>query len=145
MEDAELLAALAALDRTFVTTDRIGPIEACTHCFEPSDLTTLGGPVDQIPEALFTRALSRWGGTVDANPRYWRRWTPRTLRALINGNLAMDEERLAQKFQEADWRNWPPHETAAVEAVLTAWLRYASEPGSVAPGADEFLQPMLSF
>ncbi|GAA1992936.1 hypothetical protein [Catenulispora subtropica] len=121
-----LSAALAEADRAFgPRTDSIGPVDGCTHCFDAEHLRTIGGPVDDIPEWLFSRALGKWGTTMDADSRLWRRLTPRILREMTRGTLHKDESLMARKFNEAGWRDWPPRETAALEDVCHAWWHAA--------------------
>jgi hypothetical protein len=48
-------------------------------------------------------------------------WTPRILRLLTGGRLAGYEGYVSARFLEAGWREWPPHQRAAVEDVLRAW------------------------
>lgn len=142
----ELLeSAFADLDRAFGRNrDRVAPPDACTHCFDADHLAILGGPVEEIPDWLFSRALGKWGTTMSADARYWRRWTPRLLRQLTGGTSLMAEALLARKFREAGWQQWPGDQTRAVEAVLAAWWRtkLAAGRGPSAISALEFLVPL---
>jgi hypothetical protein len=121
-----LSTALAEADRTFgPRPGGVGPVDGCSHCFDAEHLRMIGGPVDGIPDWLFSRALSKWGTTMDADVRLWRRFTPRILREMTGRTLHIDESLIARKFNEASWRDWPPRETAVLEDVCHAWWQAA--------------------
>lgn len=137
-----LSAALAEMDRAFgPRADSVGPVDGCGHCFDPEHLRLIGGPVDAIPDWLFSRAVSKWGTTMDADRRLWRRFTPRIMRQLTGGSLHIAEGLVARKFNEAGWRDWPDGERAAFEGVCDAWWQtvLATQRGTSATTALEFL------
>jgi hypothetical protein len=118
-----LARAVERLDAVFgPRRDRIGPVDACSHCFSAEDLRVLAGPVDEIPERLFCSALMDWGSTMDADVGLWRRLAPRTLREMAEQRLHIDESWMARKFGEAQWREWPEHEREAVSEFCEAWF-----------------------
>ena len=123
---ARLATALAGLESAFgPRRDRIDPVEACDHCFDPGDLLVLAGPIQDIPDRLFSRAVSKWGTTTDANVPLWRRLAPRILQQLVERRLHIDETLIARKFGEADWQGWPAQERTAVTELCEAWFQAA--------------------
>ena len=88
-----------------------------------------GCPVYDILDWLFSRALGKWGTTMDADVRLWLRLTPRILREMTGRTLHMDESLLARKFNEASWEHWPPQEKAAPRTAAGAVV-----------GPDEYLE-----
>lgn len=143
----QLAAARVELDRAFAPwQERIDPVEGCDHCFGPEHLELLAGPVSEIPEWLFSRALSKWSGTLSKNVLLWRRLTPRVLRSLTGGTLHIDESFMARQFLTAEWRAWPEEERRAVAAVCDAWwaVTLSSDREPHAAVALEFLAPMTS-
>lgn len=134
-----LAAALARLERAFgPRRDRIAPMHACGHCFNPGDLRVMAGPVDEIPDRLFARAVWKWDTTMDADVAFWRRLTPRILRLLAAGCLHIDATLVARKFNQAAWRDWPEDERSVVAEFCEAWFEAAlTEPEG--PAAVEVL------
>jgi hypothetical protein len=123
---------------------RTQPIEGCLHCFTPSALDVLSGPVDCIDGADLVRALSKWGGTLDASVA-WMRWVaPRLLRGVVEGTQA-DGELVAARLHAAGWAEWPDPEHQAVEALCVAWWRAVLSggiDGASAVTALSFLVPL---
>lgn len=130
-----LARAVGGLEAAFGRRrDRIGAVEACLHCFSAEQLIVLAGPVDEIPDALFSRALMKWGSTMESDVLLWRRWTPRILRQIAERRLHIDESWMARKFGEAKWWEWPVGEREAVAEFCEAWFATAltAESGPVA-------------
>jgi len=121
--ERRLAAAVDGLEAAFgPRRDRIEPAHACSHCFSAVDLNVLAGPVGEIPDRLFGAALWRWGTTMDANVRLWRRLTPRILREMAEQRLHIDETLIARKFGDAGWHEWPQDERNAVSEFCEAWF-----------------------
>ena len=125
-DGSRLDAALSGLERAFgPRRDRIAPVDGCTHCFDPEDLVTLAGPVVDVPDGSFSRAICDWGTTLDTNVLLWRRLTPRILRRMAEGCLHIDESFIARKFGEAEWLEWGDEERFAVDEFCEAWFEAA--------------------
>jgi hypothetical protein len=123
---ARLDAALVGLERAFgPRRDRIAPVHACTHCFDPEYLSTLAGPVAEIPDRIFSRAVSKWGTTMDSNVLLWRRLSPRILSQMAGQSLHIDETLLARKFGEARWQDWADEERLAIAEFCEGWFEAA--------------------
>ena len=145
--DDQLAAALVELDRAFAPLqERIDPVEGCDHCFGPEHLELLAGPVSEIPEWLFSRALGKWGDTLSGNVALWRRLTPRVLHALTDDTLHICESLIARQFLTAQWQAWPEEERRAVAAVCAAWwaVTLSSDRKPHATTVLEFLAPLTS-
>ncbi|MEU8901008.1 hypothetical protein AB0C65_34440 [Nocardia sp. NPDC048505] len=129
---------LAELDRAFgVGVGRTAAIAGCSpHCFSAAELERLSGPLDRIPERELSRAVFKWGTTLDASVG-WLRWvSPRLLRGVVE--KSSDAELVGCRMFVADWRSWP--EAAAIEGFCAGYWRAAlSGAGCSAVDALSFL------
>lgn len=123
---SRLAVALLALERAFGPRwDRIAPIHACSHCFDPEDLAVLAGPVAEIPDRLFLRAVGKWGTTMDAQVPLWRRLTPRILRQMAERSLHIDATLIAQSSARPPGATGPAEESSAVGEFCEGWFEAA--------------------
>ncbi|WP_407835149.1 hypothetical protein ACE1OC_41500 [Streptomyces sp. DSM 116496] len=116
--------ALDALDVAFapLTSDAI-TVGGCTHCYADSDLATLEGPVDQVPDDLISSIAAKSVGHWDDFPALHRRMTPRIVRLLATDQLHVDHGLIASRLVTAGWHDWPVPQRDALEQVWHAWWR----------------------
>ncbi|HEX4063446.1 MAG TPA: hypothetical protein VHY58_20725 [Streptosporangiaceae bacterium] len=124
--DQGLQDALDVLDAVFApVSGRPFTVGGCTHCYGQSDLDSLGGPVDRIPEDLIAAVATEVTDHWDDFPGLYHRLTPWIVRLLATGRLHVDHGLIASRLLAADCRNWAPAEQETLEQVWDAWWRSA--------------------
>ncbi|MEV6275453.1 hypothetical protein [Nocardia sp. NPDC051832] len=106
---------------------RIGVVEGCSHCFSAGELERLSGAVDRISERELSRAVFKWGNTLDGSVE-WMRWVaPRLLRGVAEGGSSFDPGLVGCRLFAAGWLEWP--EAGAIRAFCESyWREVLSDP-----------------
>jgi hypothetical protein len=132
---ARRAAAVEGLYEAFGLIRRPARVEGCPHCVAPDeDRPLLDRPVRSLEADDLARyaakALNTWGGVTE-----FRYFVPRLLEcASFDSFLYPGPPIVFGKLAQADWRDWPVEERAAIESFLTAWWedaldRYPGRPG----------------
>ncbi|GAA3503261.1 hypothetical protein GCM10019016_103710 [Streptomyces prasinosporus] len=118
----QLQNALDRLDAAFAPlADLPIAVGGCTYCYPQADLDTLAGPPHAVSEDMVASVSGEVSDHWDDFPGLYRRLLPRIARLLVGDRLLYDL--VATRLLQADWRNWPQHESEALEAFLHAWWR----------------------
>ena len=118
--------ALAAADRVFARTLRIGRLDGCTLCYTDEELVQLGGEprsvADDLVRQFAAEGIDHWNE--NQYQIAWRRLAGRILGLLDSENPNVDVGRLLHGLGYSCNRidEWPENERDAVLQVLRATL-----------------------
>jgi hypothetical protein len=124
----DLRQALATLDHTFSGVPFVGPVDGCTYCYSPDDLTQLAddpaAAPDDLVHAFAEEEVGHWAE--DQYGTLWRRLAPRIIGLLAN-DPTQDAGLLLRGLGVAHVRlqSWPAEQRDAVMRALAALLAVA--------------------
>ncbi|MFE5920335.1 hypothetical protein [Streptomyces sp. NPDC056468] len=130
-------AALADIDTVFNGFASLTEA-GCERCFRPEETAYLRTPYTRVPADLVGRFFFKAPGHFEDHAAAVRRLLPQAAHAMAEGTLdgiGWGHPGLSR----VDWRGWPAHQAAAVEAFVHAWWQHVlTAPEPPYPVADVF-------